>query len=272
LRELSNKVFLDPRYSLPLKQSMLFLGSFIFGHTTQRAIHELGHAIGTWITGGEVYGIFLHPFLPGHCYHSKTAYPGITTWAGAAFSVCFGVLLIIILWKRRAPLLAPLFAIGIFSLFGNGSYFIVGLLSKFGDPWYIVERLGMSAVWPILFGVASIGIGVIVCAAALGPVFGFDRQESIGKQVLFLNVSVQVFFLVTLVYRHVTAAGGRFRTTLYMAGSFILILVVVIVSKLKLADRVMDRGSRAAVITWPSPLSALGLGITIVIIELLMFA
>ena len=49
----------------PTRQSLLFLGSFVFGHTVQRAIHELGHAVATWLTGGEVYGIELHPFLPG---------------------------------------------------------------------------------------------------------------------------------------------------------------------------------------------------------------
>lgn len=271
MRELSNKLFLHLKKSLPLKQSLLFFGSFVFGHTTQRAIHELGHAIGTWITGGDVYRIYLHPFLPGHCYHSETVHPGITTWAGALFSVCVGMILIIALWRRRAPRFAPFFAIGVFSLLGNGSYFIVGLLSRFGDPWYIVRRLGASAAGPISFGIISIGIGVVVCALSLGPVFGIGRQESVGKQVLYLNIGIQIFFLVTLAYRHLTAAGGRFRTALYMVGSFILILVVVPVSRLKLADKAMTRNRGTTDIKWLPVFSALGLGIAIVIIELLVF-
>jgi hypothetical protein len=83
LLELNHKPFSHLQKSLLLKQSLLFFGSFLFGHTTQRAIHELGHAIGTWMSGGVVYRIDLHPFVPGHCHHSETLYPGITTWAGA---------------------------------------------------------------------------------------------------------------------------------------------------------------------------------------------
>ena len=255
-----------------IKQSLLFFGSFVFGHTAQRAIHELGHAVATWITGGEVYGIELHPFLPGRCSHSATAYPGLTTWGGVGLSMLIGASLVALLWKRRGPRLAPVFALGVFSLIGSGSYFVVGLFFRFGDPWYLVDHLGASPVLALVPGLFFVCVGVVICSMLLGSVFGIGPSVPAGTKILALNLAVQPLFLATLLYRHITGSGGRLRTVGYMVGALLIVVLVVAVSHLlnRVPGRVPARD--AATIRWSHVVSAVALALSVVAAELLVFA
>jgi hypothetical protein len=258
--------------SVAAKQSLLFLGSFVFGQIVQRGIHELGHALATWIAGGEVYGIRLHPFLPGRCDHSATDNPVFTTWGGVGLPAIVGIALAAALWRRRRPELAPLFAVSAFALVGSGSYFLVGLVFQFGDPWYLVSRLGQSPLPVVLFGLLSIGLGVLFCAVLLGPVFGIDGSTRAIRTTVLLNLGVQPYLVATLLDRHFTGSGGRARAAAYMAGGFVIVLLLVVVSRLlSVAGRSVHETPPAKT-KWVHVVVALAAASAVIVAELLAFS
>ncbi len=64
---------------LGMRKSLFLLGSFSIGYNLAMAIHELGHALAMWATGGSVARIRLNPFSWSYTYYgSSPACPVLT--------------------------------------------------------------------------------------------------------------------------------------------------------------------------------------------------
>ncbi len=67
-----------------VKRGLLLLGSFAIAYNASEFLHELGHALAAWMTGGQVFGIVVHPFNWSFCY-AVSPYPLFLTAAGVTF-------------------------------------------------------------------------------------------------------------------------------------------------------------------------------------------
>ena len=109
-----------------LKSSFLLAGAFAIGYNAAMALHELGHALGQWVTGGSVARISLHPFSWCYTYYkSVPRYPDFVTWSGAGLAVTTSVLLLLLGRRWRTPWLTPLIVGAICGLVANGVYLAV---------------------------------------------------------------------------------------------------------------------------------------------------
>ncbi len=140
-----------------------------------QAIHECGHVLGAWASGGAVLQVVLHPFTISRTELASNPHPLFTAWAGP----CFGVLFPFILWglaaasRLRGSFLLRFFA-G-FCLVANGAYIAFGSIQGIGDSGEMLRN--GSRVWQLwLFGAFTVPSGFILWHGE-GVHFGFGTSH-----------------------------------------------------------------------------------------------
>jgi hypothetical protein len=151
-----------------------------------QAVHELGHILAAWLTGGTVERVILEPLAISRTDVSPNPSPLAVAWAGPIIGAALPLLLAILCrWRfqslrdsggaadavqvplRRVVdprLLADFFA-G-FCLIANGAYIGIGSFDRIGDAGDIM-RHGSPRWLLVLFGVVTISGGLFIWHVAL---------------------------------------------------------------------------------------------------------
>ncbi|MEX2174157.1 MAG: M50 family metallopeptidase [Pirellulaceae bacterium] len=136
-----------------------------------QAVHELGHVLGAWATGGTVERVVLHPLAISRTDLGHNPQPLVVAWAGPVVGILLPLGMWICLALARAPLawLARFFA-G-FCCLANGLYIGAGSLQKVGDAGDLLRHGSpIALLW--LFGLAVAPAGLAIWNG-LGRHFGF---------------------------------------------------------------------------------------------------
>jgi hypothetical protein len=136
--------------------ALTLFGSFAVGMNLSSALHEFGHAVGIWLAGAQVTGLYLTPFGASMVHYSfdrlteKWPY-FLYAWGGViggtAFSLAF---LGSVCFARRGNiwwLIAMMTATTGLAI--NGLLLVLGSINPFGDASDLVYGLGNSR--PFLF-------------------------------------------------------------------------------------------------------------------------
>jgi hypothetical protein len=161
-------------------QAALVASTLLASWLGMQAVHELGHVLGAWSTGGTVERIVLHPFSFSRTDLGANPHPLIVAWAGPLF----GCLALLTVWmaafvavKDDAFLLR--FFAG-FCLIANGGYLGGGSFSGDGDCGDILRH--DPRVWVLwVFGVAAVVAGLALWHGQ-GPHFGFGASRGTVSQ------------------------------------------------------------------------------------------
>jgi hypothetical protein len=124
-----------------------------------QAVHELGHELSAWATGGSVERVVLNPLTISRTDVSPNPHPLVVAWGGPVIGVALPLLLAVACrrspaWIRR---LAAFFA-G-FCLLANGAYIGVGSFGGVGDAGDML-RNGSPPWTLLLFGIVSSAAGL----------------------------------------------------------------------------------------------------------------
>jgi hypothetical protein len=119
------------------------------------AIHESGHALAAWITGGHVQRMLLPLWGFSRTDVSPNPKPVIEIWAGPVWGSVAPLLVLAIV---RRPWKVWRFFCG-FCLIANGSYLAAGWSMHAGDAWELVQ-LGVPR-WVLM------AVGGAACAGGL---------------------------------------------------------------------------------------------------------
>ena len=140
-------------------QAVLILSTVFASWFGMQAVHELGHVLGAWLTGGIVERVVLHPLTISRTDLGTNPQPLLVVWAGPVF----GVLLPQAAWGvwivSRIPnsFLARFFA-G-FCLLVNGTYIGLGSFQEVGDCGEMLRH--GSPIWLLwLFGLVAAPAGL----------------------------------------------------------------------------------------------------------------
>jgi hypothetical protein len=138
---------------------MLIASTVIGSWLLMQAVHESGHALAGWLTGGRVTRVVLHPLTISRTDLDFNPHPLIVVWAGPIV----GVLLPVAAWALAAWLRMPgAFVMRFFAgfcLIANGAYIAVGSFDGIGDSGEML-RLD-SPIWLLwLFGAVTIPPGL----------------------------------------------------------------------------------------------------------------
>jgi hypothetical protein len=142
-----------------LTQVLLIVSFIAFSWLGMQVVHETGHVLLAWLTGGEVVRVALHPFIVSHTDLGENPHPLAVVWGGPLLGCLFPLAAFgaTAFWRRPGVYLFRFFA-G-FCLVANGVYIGAGrFLAEGADPWVMTEN--GSPLWLlVVFG---------LCAAPLG--------------------------------------------------------------------------------------------------------
>lgn len=160
------------------------------------AVHELGHVLGAWFTGGHVTRVVLHPLAISRTDVSPNPSPLLVVWAGPLFGVLLPLATWLVFSLARIPgaYLSRFFA-G-FCLVANGAYIGLGSVDGIGDAGEMT-RHGTPIWWLWLFGVLAAPSGLLLWHR-IGSHFGLG--ESRGRvEVWAAYVSLSLLLLTLIV-------------------------------------------------------------------------
>lgn len=136
-------------------------------------VHELGHVVGAWMTGGVVEQVVWHPLVISRTDVSPNPSPLIVVWAGPIVGSLLPVIVWACLFRWRSAFLIKFFA-G-YCLIANGAYIGYGSFEKIGDcREMLIHETPIWALW--LFGLTACSLGFYFWDG-LGPKFGWGRMR-----------------------------------------------------------------------------------------------
>ena len=181
-----------------LFQALLIFSTIALSWLGMMAVHELGHVVHLWITGGTVKYVVLHPLEFSYTAPGENPHPLAVAWGGALWG-CVLPLAALALTRWLAPSQAYLarFFAG-FSLIANGAYLAGDSFLRGGDARDLMA-CGVPQWLLILVGLPAIVLGLFLWNN-LGSPFGLgnahgrvDRRAAVALALaLALLVAIEV--------------------------------------------------------------------------------
>jgi hypothetical protein len=152
-----------------IRRLLISLAVIYLSWLGMQAIHEFGHVLAAWATGGNVVRVVLHPVNISRTDVSPNPRPLAVAWGGPIFGVLGPLALFAVSRCIREPrsgwqALVDLF-IG-FCLIANGAYIGLGSFGRIGDAGDLL-RHGAPQWLLAAFGVAAITGGLLIWHLAL---------------------------------------------------------------------------------------------------------
>jgi hypothetical protein len=174
-------------------QTLLILSTLAASWLAMQALHELGHVLGAWASGGRVARVVLHPLTISRTDLAHNPHPLVVVWAGPVL----GVLLPLLLWAvaLRMPGAFVLRFFAGFCLIANGAYIAGGSFDAIGDCGEMLRH--GSPLWTLwLFGAMTVPPGLALWHRQ-GPHFGLGpAPRAIRPAVAWGCLAVFVVLLV----------------------------------------------------------------------------
>jgi hypothetical protein len=142
-----------------LRKVLLFALLIFASWMLMQVVHESGHILGAWLSGGTVTEVVLNPLTISRTDVRPNPHPLIVVWAGPIV----GVVLPIAIWiaarliRFRYANLTQFFA-G-FCLIANGAYIGIGSFGRVGDCGEMLRN--GSPIWLLwVFGAVTLAAGL----------------------------------------------------------------------------------------------------------------
>ncbi len=174
----------------------ILIGTFLpFCWLAMQAVHELGHVIGAYATGGGVAAVNLHPLIISSTVVQPNPHPVLVVWAGPVIGTLVTLVLFAVasLAKLSSAYLFRFFA-G-FCLVANGAYIGVGPFYPAGDT----DSLALFDVpaWQMyLFGLVTVPCGFWLWNH-LGLKFGLgEARGSVNRTHAVVSLALLIIVVV----------------------------------------------------------------------------
>jgi len=163
----------------PLHQVLLIASALLASWLGMQAIHETGHVLGAWATGGSVERVVLHPLTISRTDLAQNPHPLVVAWAGPIV----GVFVPLFFWGLASVFCGTRDGFGRlrwflrffagFCLLANGLYIGLGSFGAIGDCGDMLRH--GSQPWQLwLFGLITAPLGLYFWHG-LGPRLGFAK-------------------------------------------------------------------------------------------------
>ena len=137
---------------------ILWTSLLLLSWLLMQSVHEFGHVLGAWLTGGRVVRVDLHPLRISQTFVSPNPSPLFVCWSGPIFGALFPLILWITIRNLRQTVSHYFCFFAGFCLIANGAYLGMAGVAPVGDARDLLS-LGVSSTWMLLFGVITIPTG-----------------------------------------------------------------------------------------------------------------
>ena len=142
-----------------LSQSLLIVSFVLFSWLAMQAVHESGHVMGAWATGGVVDKVVLRPLILSSTELGHNPHPLIVVWAGPFIGCLLPLAAFVLAKVNSCPGLYLFRFFAGFCLVANGVYIAAGSFLGGADPGDMM-RNGSPRWLLILFGLVTIPAGL----------------------------------------------------------------------------------------------------------------
>lgn len=140
-----------------------------------QTVHELGHAIGAWVSGAEIQKIVLYPWTISRTDVRPNPNPLLVVWLGPIVGAGIPAVLALGSYRRKFTGFFLLRFFAGFCLIANGGYIGAGSLEAIGDCGTMLKY--GSPIWTLwLFGGVSFAAGFLFWNQ-LGRYFGLGPNR-----------------------------------------------------------------------------------------------
>ena len=160
------------------------------------AVHEFGHVVGAFATGGSVQSVVLHPLTISRTDVSPNPDPSLVVWLGPTLGCLIPVVTWLMMPRRLivARNIATFFA-G-FCLLANGAYIAFGSFDRVGDCGVMLQH--GSPLWLLLvFGAFTISLGFYAWHC-LGSVKHFLSDPTRVNPTIAYTLAIAVVLVLVL--------------------------------------------------------------------------
>ena len=124
-----------------------------------QAVHECGHVLAAWLSGGTIRRVVLHPLTISRTDVSPNPHPLIVAWSGPVFGILAPVALLVLRKAFSVRLSTFFHFFAGFCLIANGAYIGAGSFYEIGDAGDLL-RHGAPHWTLVAFGVVSLTTGL----------------------------------------------------------------------------------------------------------------
>lgn len=178
----------DPPYDRR-PQILLIVTTLANAWLLMQVVHEFGHVLGGWLTGGQIRRVILHPLTISRTDLEHNPAALLVCWAGPVLGSLIPLLAwLLARWQRLKVAFWLKFFAG-FCLIANGAYLAVGVREGIGDAGDLLKH-GSPPGLLYLFGAVTIPTGFWLWHG-LGPQFGLGaRREAISWRSALISAGV----------------------------------------------------------------------------------
>jgi hypothetical protein len=158
-----------------LNQAVLAVSTFVFSWLAMQVVHEFGHMLHAWTSGGRVGLVVLRPLEISRTDLAPNPHPQFVAWGGPVWGSLIPLVIFGLVRRRRGSRgwLARFFA-G-FCLIANGGYLLGGCLFPVGDVEVLLAN-GAPRVGLVVFGIVALASGLTLWNG-MGTHFGLSRPS-----------------------------------------------------------------------------------------------
>lgn len=178
-----------------LHQILLIASTVAGSWLAMQAVHESGHILGAFLTGGQVERVVLHPLTISRTDLLSNPDPLLVAWAGPLFGAAAPLLFWGIAAAVRLPEAFLLRFFAGFCLLANGSYIGLGSFDRLGDSGDLLQH--GAQLWQLwLFGIGTMPCGLWLWHGQ-GPRFGFGPAHGqVDRRATYASLIVCVTVLI----------------------------------------------------------------------------
>lgn len=156
-------------------------------------IHELGHVLAAWLSGGRVARVVLSPLAFSRTDMERNPHALFVAAAGAAWGSLFPLASWLVARAGRLPLAFLLRAFAGFCLLANGAYLASAAIMPAGDAEDML-RLGAS-LWAVVTPGIAACVGGLTLWNGLGPHFGLGDRPVERNAVIAATISLALLLI-----------------------------------------------------------------------------
>jgi hypothetical protein len=260
------------RFRDDARRMLTLLVGFALGIHAGVLLHELGHALGALLAGGQVTAVVMQAPLPVGFVRSSAAGSAPVVWGGVGFGTLFCLLPLLLSRKARpgtALWLAVLMSASL-GLAHNGLYLVVGALAPFADAAEMV-RLGAPRLLLGILGLPVLGLAVRGLATVLAEI-GLSPREPFWRWLAVVEPPLLAVPLVMMAGLPPTADGAlRTAMTLLVSGYAICFAAAAWQARRALAKRAASDDQLTAPPAWSVPLKLAVAAVLLIAAEVVFF-
>ncbi len=245
-----------------IHSSLFLFGSSSFAWVVIVTLHELGHAIAMWVTGGKVSRIEITPLSWSYTYYGTSPkYPLFTTASGAGIGILLAMIFLVLTWKLSSLYAAPFYFVGAGAFLQNGGYYMSDLLLHTGGDASSLVAHSAALRLPLLILSILVLLPGLFLAIRLLPMIGISSKDSFIVRMLILSLGIVPYFILSFFYAVVFNPDDIMLRLFAVFISLVLVFTLVLFSVLfpKIEQQVLPQQLERKTILYAMSLGILAL-------------